>query len=439
MIQQKHTIQKFSLKLQTHSGLQSHTLQQKCVKMVKEELVNDIDKLLSNYFPENEIVRINTIEIDLGKLTTEELEKDFITKCMAGLTHKIKGIPIKQKQTEEGEIIKVAVEENSLQQFLYFLSTGNIPWTMYGINFTEWQTEIIDAVQLNPDSFIKKFSDFLQQNPQAMERLLMQFDDEFINRMLELFLPGIKDKKYIQDIMEWVTTRHSKGADEKIFLQLKNALIALAKKTNGNLDVKTLTETPVNKPLTENILEEIRKETDEEMDKLKAENQSIYINNAGLIILHPFLQNLFKAVGFMVSENFKDDFCKQKAVYLLQYLVNGQQQEPEYMMPLNKILCGLSDEEHIDRFIQLEEAEIKEAYELLQAVITHWAALKNTSPQALQETFLQRNGKLSFNETDGYWKLQVERKAVDLLLDKIPWGFSYIQLPWMKYALITAW
>jgi hypothetical protein len=138
-------------------------------------------------------------------------------------------------------------------------------------------------------------------------------------------------------------------------------------------------------------------------------------------------------------ENFKDNLSKQKAVHLLQYLVNGQQQQPEYMMPLNKILCGLSDEEHIDRFIKLEEAEINEANELLQAVITHWAALKNTSPQGLQETFLQRNGKLSFNETDGYWKLQVERKAVDILLDKIPWGFSYIQLPWMKYALVTEW
>ncbi|HEV2830338.1 MAG TPA: contractile injection system tape measure protein, partial [Hanamia sp.] len=63
----------------------------------------------------------------------------------------------------------------------------------------------------------------------------------------------------------------------------------------------------------------------------------------------------------------------------------------------------------------------------------------NTPSQGLQETFLQRNGKLIFNETDGYWKLVVERKAVDILLDRIPWGFSYVQLPWMKYALITEW
>ncbi|HEY9342691.1 MAG TPA: contractile injection system tape measure protein [Hanamia sp.] len=439
MIQQKHTIKKFSLELQTQSSLQSHTLQRKCVKLVKEELINDIDKLLSDYFPEDELVRINTIEIDLGNMTNENFEKDFVAKCMAELTHKIKGIPLKQKLTEGGETIKVVEEENSLQQFFYFLSTGKMPWTAFGINFMEWQTAIGAAVQLNPDSFIKKFGDFLQKNPQATERLLMQFDDEFINRILELFLPGIKDEIDIQEMMKWIAVLHSKGADEKIFLQIKNAIVAAAKKTNDVIDVKTLTETTVKKPRPENIIKEVKKETEEEMDKLKAENKSIYINNAGLIILHPFLQNLFTATGLLQLKNFKDNFCKQKAVHLLQYLVNGQQQQPEYMMLLNKILCGLSDEEHMDRFIKIEETEIKEANELLQAVITHWAVLKNTSPQGLQETFLQRNGKLSFNETDRYWKLQVERKSVDILLDKLPWGFSYVQLPWMKFALITEW
>jgi hypothetical protein len=439
MIQQKHTIKKISLELQTHSSLQSHMLQRKCVKLVKEELINDIDKLLSDYFPEDELVRINTIEIDLGKMTNENFEKDFVAKCMAELTHKIKGLPLKQKLTEGGEISKVIEEENNLQQFFYFLSTGKMPWTASGINFMEWQTAIGAAVQLNPNSFIKKFGDFLQKNPQATERLLMQFDDEFINRILELFLPGIKDEIDVQGIVKGIAVLHSKGADEKIFLQVKNAIVAGAKKMNDVIDAKTLTETTVKKPRAENIIREVRKETEEEMNKLKAENPSIFINNAGLIILHPFLQNLFTATGFMKLENFKDNLSKQKAVHLLQYLANGQQQEPEYMMPLNKILCGLSDEEHIDRFIQLEESETKEANELLQAVITHWTALKNTSAQGLQETFLQRNGKLSFNETDGYWKLQVERKAVDILLDKIPWGFSYVQLPWMKYALVTEW
>ncbi len=183
----------------------------------------------------------------------------------------------------------------------------------------------------------------------------------------------------------------------------------------------------------------VKKEDSKEKIKNEPEEKSGFIENAGLIILHPFLHNLFKATGLMEEERFKNDFCKQKAAHLLQYLVNGEQQLPEFVMPLNKILCGLTNEEHIDRFIQLDDAEIKEAGELLNAVITHWTVLKNTSAASLQQTFLQRKGKLSFNETDGYWKLQVERNAVDILLDKIPWGFAYIKLPWMLFPLAVEW
>jgi hypothetical protein len=280
------------------------------------------------------------------------MEKDFVAKCMAGLTHKIKGIPIKQKQTEEDAIIKITKEENSLQQFFHFLLTGKMPWTAYRINFVQWQAIVSDAIQLNPDMFIKKFTDLLQQNPQAIERLLMQFDGEFINTILELFLADTTDKNEIEDIMEWVAALHSKGSDEKIFVLIKNAMVALARKKNDIIDTKTSNETIDNKPVSEQALKEIKRKTEEEMDKLKAGNKSIFINNAGLIILHPFLQNLFTATGLVQLGNFKDNLSKQKAVHLLQYLVNGQQQQPEYMMPLNKILCGLSDEEHIDRFIK---------------------------------------------------------------------------------------
>jgi hypothetical protein len=36
------------------------------------------------------------------------------------------------------------------------------------------------------------------------------------------------------------------------------------------------------------------------------------------------------------------------------------------------------------------------------------------------------------------WQLDVERKAQDILLSKLPWGLSHIHLPWMpgKYLAV---
>jgi hypothetical protein len=74
---------------------------------------------------------------------------------------------------------------------------------------------------------------------------------------------------------------------------------------------------------------------------------------------------------------------------------------------------------------------------MLQAVVQHWRALKNSSVGALRETYIQRFGKLT--AIDHGWSLQVEPKAVDVLLGRLPWGIGTIRLPWMKNMLFTEW
>jgi hypothetical protein len=124
-------------------------------------------------------------------------------------------------------------------------------------------------------------------------------------------------------------------------------------------------------------------------------------------------------------------------VHLLQYLCSGITGTPEYELALNKILCGVSLEYPIEKEIDLPEGYKEETEKLLNSAIGHWNALKNTSSDGLRNTFLMCDGKLSLK--DGEWKLQVEQKAYDILLNKIPWGFSMIKLPWMKNLLEVEW
>ena len=55
----------------------------------------------------------------------------------------------------------------------------------------------------------------------------------------------------------------------------------------------------------------------------------------------------------------------------------------------------------------------------------------------LRDAFLKRDGLLIKKE-DG-WLLQVERKTLDVLLDKIPWGYSTVSLPWNSYLVFVEW
>ena len=87
--------------------------------------------------------------------------------------------------------------------------------------------------------------------------------------------------------------------------------------------------------------------------------------------------------------------------------------------------------------IILSKQEMDESTALLQSVINYWPSLKNTSIEGLQQTFLQRKGKLI--TTDTGWQLTVEQKTVDVLLNKLPWGFSTVKLPWMTGFLNVEW
>jgi Contractile injection system tape measure protein len=168
------------------------------------------------------------------------------------------------------------------------------------------------------------------------------------------------------------------------------------------------------------------------------EAAGLFVNQAGLVILHPFLRLYFEDVGLLDGEAFRDEAAQQTAIYLLHYLATGQTDAPEYELVLPKLLCGWPLSEPVARGLVLPDAALAEGENLLQAVINYWQVLKSTSPDGLREGFLQREGKLT-RLYEGDWRLQVEQQATDVLLGSLPWGFNVVKLPWMENLLMVEW
>jgi hypothetical protein len=182
---------------------------------------------------------------------------------------------------------------------------------------------------------------------------------------------------------------------------------------------------------------------EEKPEKLSKQNNSlleelaegIFVQNAGLVIVAGFLPMLFKKLKLLTAENIVTD--SGRAVMLAQYLASGREEVAEFETGLAKVLCGIDLETPVDTSIKLSAKEKSETDELLQSAIEYWNVLKKTSPAALRESFLMRNGKLSFSDNE--WLLQVEQKSFDMLLENLPWSISMIKLPWMKHLLKTEW
>jgi len=110
---------------------------------------------------------------------------------------------------------------------------------------------------------------------------------------------------------------------------------------------------------------------------------------------------------------------------------------PEYLLPLNKVLCGLEPADVFEFGDPLSDIELEESGRLLEATIGHAPILRNMSVAGFCGSFLLRKGVITAR--DGAWILRVEQESFDLVLERFPWSFDWIKLPWMPAALRVEW
>lgn len=164
---------------------------------------------------------------------------------------------------------------------------------------------------------------------------------------------------------------------------------------------------------------------------------SYQVENAGLILLWPFMNMYFTRLEMLDGTAFKDSTHAERAVQLLQYMASGSGENGEFALSLPKVLCGMLPSDPVPGNIEISSTEKELSESLLGAVIQQWTVLKNSSITTLRETFLCRSGILQRKEDS--WELHVQGKAFDVLLDQLPWGLQIVKLPWMQNTLFSKW
>ena len=168
-----------------------------------------------------------------------------------------------------------------------------------------------------------------------------------------------------------------------------------------------------------------------------SETDVAYVDNAGLVVLWPFLSHFFERLGLMTDKTFHHPAAVHRAVGLLQVLVTQDPRPAEHQVTLGKVLCGMGVDEIFDFGPPISPEEVEESSHLLTAVIERAPILKRMSVAGFRRTFLLRQGVLSVR--DGAWLLRVEREAYDVVLDRFPWSVGWIKLAWMEASLQVEW
>lgn len=206
--------------------------------------------------------------------------------------------------------------------------------------------------------------------------------------------------------------------------------------TQKPITTTTTPTTPIS-PKTNNT----QKTTDTPPNTLTTDElpeEGLFVLNAGVILIHPFLNPLFKTTNLLEKGKFIDITAQQHAIHLIHYIATHRTIAEEHELVIPKILCGCPLEIPMETTIPFKNNELEEADNLLEALISHWG-VKNITTEGLRGNFLTRSGKLSPKAENLH--LVIEKHAVDILIRTypLPWNMNIIRLPWLKQTIHLDW
>ncbi len=163
----------------------------------------------------------------------------------------------------------------------------------------------------------------------------------------------------------------------------------------------------------------------------------VEVKNAGLVLLNAYMLMMFERLGLCKDKQWLGEPQAMEGVHYLQFLVTGHSHTAEHLLPLNKLLCGLPLAHPVAEGVTISDNHKTLMEGLIKAAIGYWPVIGACTLEGFRGNWLVRNGLLS--ESEERWALKVEKRPYDLLIDKSPFTFSIIRLPWMRKPLHVKW
>lgn len=467
----QHIIHRQILDLELGAGRSDADIREKYQDKFAGKMSEVMDSLFDQLVPGEEMLLIDKLEIDLGECS----EENFLSIFRSRISEQLRKAFDKKKEKAgpgEGPAKKLSPVHRELECFIFFLEKGYFPWWADKIELADFERTLSKLLE-KPDDKIKILLRSRLKWAYAPKRLSRQFSLRLNTLLLELMYPEItrniqsilfKLPEVLNDI-PGIRLSMSKHALETYVLESiwENLVEARLNERDYDIREKVISDIIIKNNLpAEDIInfledkmdvnpEEVEKlitekeekhtEKTEEQKKVKKseepEAEELLIENAGLVIVWPFLQEFYTKLDLVYGRTFKSEKLRERAVLLTQYMVTGETGIDEPQLVLNKIINGWPLKMPVEGKLEMNEKEKGIVQDLLKKLIENWPALKNTSPVALQETYLQRNGLLEQDKRS--WNLKVERKTVDVLRDFLPWPINIISLPWMDTIIYVKW
>ncbi|MRG48176.1 hypothetical protein GFS24_23855 [Chitinophaga sp. SYP-B3965] len=491
---QSHVIHTMKVSLRVPDMENAFPMQQRVKECLGKEWDEQLTAILDKYSAANQFLQIPRLQINLEPMPAHQWETHFKERFMEALDKALSQYSQEAPAQQTAEHAAGAFQEEdrpwgpctASEQYqdiwLFFMQHGMLPWWAQSETAEELEDKVITAVRMQPEFCKEEWTRAWLKGHLSVQRWVQQCSPTLQHAVLE----ALAGQSVAGTIVGWEATMLLGFSTSTSTVNLRRlqclywdvilrlllteeervlqpvAIIPLLKKhwekwinvEMGTVEMEILEMIVFKTGRTETVssIETIETKTETtQIGKTKEITQPakpsspdlgigehLLIRDAGLVLLHPFLVHLFKHFEWLEENDTRIlPIYVHRAVHLLSFLVSGEEQMPEYNLVFPKLLCGLPLDTPLEKDVHLTAEEKQQAHELLEVVIKYWDALGTTSPEGLRSTFLQREGKLIFEEDQ--WLLIVTTQTVDILLNRLPWGFGFVKLPWMEQLLKVQW
>jgi hypothetical protein len=474
----RYIIHRVNLNIEAPDSRTARQVQDDATRLFYNWIIPRLEEQLDRLDPKGVVLQLDTIDLLLDPIDPTGFETDFSESLLSRFQEKMEQIIATASGTPGGETPEqctvMTVKERTFATFLHFLATGQLPW------WSGQAPEMLEETEIDPvlthhllqaeSEAASRLTALLASETTAVERLLLQFSPAFVARLIRLLVESRMDNHrevfsrlvaptlsqlapvtqtrtntalkqqgdMLRTLLQWLNssrTSTSSSPPLQLHEHPRDLLYRLLQAEPGRTDQPSPSfEHQPSARLHQSSAVDL--DLPLEHQKVVAEN-GMHVDHAGLVLLHPFLEYFFREFQLLDGQGFHDAAARTLSVHLLHFLATGRETPLEYLLTVEKFLCGAELAVPIPRFLRLTAAMKEESDMLLWAAIGHWKVLKNTSPAGLREGFLQRPGKLILSTFEN--RLIVEVKAHDVLLNYLPWGYGIIKLPWLAKPLLVDW
>jgi len=277
----QHIIQKKSLEVEFQDISAKIELKDELAELTKKRLLPAIENLFSEY-GRNNYITFEKLEIDAGMITFNNWQDELVEQVVSELKEKLinhrflhhnQVLSIHESKTGAGD-----PETREAEILLHFIKTGRLPWFCSELKPGELKDNLDVILNRSDQFFISALQEIFNENSRAVIRLIYQFTEEQLAKILLQLSFQVTGFKIIKAWAALMTELGIKKQEQKRIIYA-SVFSAAVEKMPEQILVKTLSEN-ILFALTENDRMKLQNLIG---DEIRIKNLQDELNQPGII------------------------------------------------------------------------------------------------------------------------------------------------------------